>query len=110
MILTLAFVATLLLNAWATRAVLHDDFFSGFQCRVQVSILSCLPVVGAALMLMLKRHQAIPRWSPFASGLNEEDLDANDDCVPDGLTVDDVASALLESAGSQVGDGQAVGD
>ncbi|HUN91058.1 MAG TPA: hypothetical protein VMU33_03300 [Burkholderiaceae bacterium] len=61
-------------------------------------------------MLMLKRHRATPRWGPFASALDDEDLDADDDCVPDGLTVDDLPSAMAENSAGHAGDIQTMGD
>lgn len=67
-------LAFLVLNAWATRAVMLDAFSSSKQRLAQVLFVWCVPVVGAFLVLYMNREEA-----DKLTGKYREEPDSSDD-------------------------------
>ena len=63
-----------LLNAWATRAVLLDRMSSRSQRTAQIAFVWLVPLIGALLTLYLKREK-----SDAPSGKYREDRELGDD-------------------------------
>lgn len=97
-------IVLVLLNAWATRAVVRDDLASSGQRAAQIVFVWLVPFLGALLTLNLKRRQPEPssghyRTEPDDPGddfgysrprhhRNENDPDAEGSSSVDGASDD----------------------
>jgi hypothetical protein len=95
-------VVLVLIDAWATRAVLRDQLSSSGQRTAQVAFVWLVPVVGALLALYLKRREP---EAPF--GRYREEPDPGDDFTMSRQsyrnieeTIEDGGSSSREGASS----------
>lgn len=91
-------VVLVLLNAWATRAVLQDQPSSLGQRTGQVALVWLVPVVGALLTLYLKRRDA---EAPV--GRYREEPDPGDDFAMSRQSYRNIEETI-EGGGSSSGD------